>query len=282
MPATTPRDALRPSASAICEHPEPMDDSDPFNLNDFEEEMKRLSAANEALLADFDMDDAEDKRHDAPAHMPLSDADMLAMLRMENTELKARIRDLEAMLQDRSGQSEDVWLERQREYETLLEEKSEVIRSLHQKIQEAQESAIGGFNEPPPGAGCSSTRLGQAEEILRLKREMDDQRRQLQQDEEDMMEQLRQMEMTMARERAEMARQRQEINRLQADLAREVEHVSRDSGLRDRLQNLRRPQEPARQTPEPIAIEKVEAPAPEPTPQAPGRKSSSFFRRMFG
>jgi hypothetical protein len=111
----------------------------------------------------------------------------------------------------------------------LVEEKSEVIRGLHQKIQEAQqaqESAIGVESAPAGGASCSGTRLGQAEEILRLKRELEQQRRQLEQDEQDMMTQMRQMEMTMAKERAGLARQQQEVQRLQADLAREIENSS--------------------------------------------------------
>jgi hypothetical protein len=191
---------------------------------------------------------------------------------MENAALKAHVQELEAAS---SAPDEEVWLERMREYEMLLEEKSEVIRSLHQKIQEAQESVLGGDSGPASSAHVSGTGLGQAEEILRLKREMEDQRRQLEQDEEDMMGQMRQMEMTMAKERADMARQRQEVQRLQADLTREIENSSRDPELRERLHNLRRAQEPKQALP------------PMPIPGGPAtpskeQKSSGLLRRIFG
>ncbi len=191
---------------------------------------------------------------------------------MENAELKARIEELEALV---TSQSEELWLERQREYETLLEEKSEVIRNLHQKIQDSQECAIGGDSGPASSAAVSSTKLGQAEEILRLKRDLEDQRRQLERDEEEMMGQMRQMELTMAKERAEMARQRQEVQRQQSDLTREIENSSRDPELRERLHTLRRSQEPkqaAAQTLIPGAAKPTKA----------DQKSSGFLRRIFG
>ena len=178
-----------------------------------------------------------------------------------------------------SGQNDDEWLERQREYEMLLEEKSEVIRSLHQRIQElqeAQESAIGGSAPSSSSTNISGSRLGQAEEILRLKGDMEEQRLQLEQDEEEMMEQMRQMEMAMAKERAELARQRQEMQRLQADLAREIENSARAPELRERLQTLRRIPDP-RQTPAPIALNGVAKPAP-----AKEQQSSGLLRRIFG
>jgi hypothetical protein len=210
---------------------------DPFALDDFEEELRRLSAVNQELLGGFQHQDEECPV--ATLAPPISaDFEELERVRQENAELRLRVEELESL---GAGKGEELWLERQREYETLLEEKSDVIRGLHQKLQEAEESAIGG---PAPltasSVNMSATKLGQAEEILRLKREMEAQRQQLAQDEDDMMAQMRQMEMTMAKERAEMARQRQEVQRLQAGLAREIENANRDPDLRDRLQNLRR------------------------------------------
>jgi hypothetical protein len=228
------------------------DDTDQFDVGDFEAELRRLSVANQELLHEFQHGDASS----------VGDAEQS---RCEIASLRARVHELEA---GESSQGEASWLERQREYEMLLEEKSEVIRALHQKIQDAAESVDLGSG-PPPSAGASASRLGQAEEILRLKRELEAQRRQLEQDEEEMMTQMRQMEMQMARERAEMARQRQEVQRLKADLEREIEQSSRDPELRERLNTLRRQSDP-----KPVA-------ATESTP-LPQQKSSGFFRRMFG
>jgi hypothetical protein len=257
---------MRASVAHVPHHdPESILD-DAIDLGDFEEEMKRLAAANAELVQQFGMDTAVE----GPA---LTDADEVALLRLENAELKARLQELEAI---QSGQGDELWAERQREYEMLLEEKSEVIRNLHQKIQEIQESAIGGPGPSSSSASVSGTRLGQAEEIMRLKREMDDQRRQLNQDEEEMMGQMRQMELTMAKERAEMARQRQEMLRVQTDLAREIENSTRAPELRERLQSMRRTSDP-KQTPPPIPLAGATKPTPTKEPQ-----SSGLLRRIFG
>jgi hypothetical protein len=246
--------------------------TDDIALADLEEELKRLSAVTDQLLHGFQQAEVEPGSGAAHAKPPADD-DELELLRRENATLKARVQELEALAE---GKGEELWLERQREYETLLEEKSEVIRALHQKIQEAQEtqeSAIGGESAPAASnTNASGTRLGQAEEILRLKRELEEQRRQLEQDEEDMMRQMRQMEMAMAKERAGLARQQQEIQRIQADLAREIENSSRDPQLRERLHSLRRSQEAK---PAPVSGGGQSG-------QPNGQQNSGFFRRIFG
>ncbi len=255
-------DAARASTATLAPHEPDNDAGDSYELTDFEEELKRLSAVNQELLGDFHHSDGPE-----PAAVP---ADDVEALQLENAELKARIQELEALA---SGQGEELWLERQREYELLLEEKSEVIRGLHQQMQDMQDSVNLGDGPATAPAMTSATRLGQAEEILRLKRELEEQRKQLEQDEEDMMAQMRQMEMTMARERAEMARQKQEVQRLQADLTREIEQSSRDPELRERLNTLRRCSDPK---PVPPTDKPVAATA------RPEQKSSGFFRRIFG
>lgn len=256
-------DAARASVASLSHHDSATCESDSYNLIDFEDELKRLSTANQELLEEIHHQNAEDPGPADPVEVEL--------LRLENAQLRSRIQELEAL---ETGAIEELWLERQREYELLLEEKSEVIRGLHQKIQDSQES-VSIADGPPPSSGATGTRLGQAEEIMRLKRELEDQRRQLEQDEEDMMGQMRQMEMTMAKERAEMARQKQEVQRLQADLAREIEQSGRDPELRERLHSLRRRTDP-KPAAATIATEKPAAVAPS------EQQSSSFFRRIFG
>ena len=237
-------------------------------LADFEAELKRLSAANQELLSEF--------QHQAVADATDSSSDDVEQLRTENAALKARIEALEAVA---GGNGVELWQERQREYEMLLEEKSEVIRGLHQKIQEMQESVdIGGAPAPMPAPTPSGTRLGQAEEILRLKRDMEEQRKQLEQDERDMMDQMRQMELQMAKERAEMARQKQEMQRLQADLTREIEQSTRNPELRERLSSLRRKSDSKQEEQQPQQPQQL----PQPQQQAGEQKSSSFFRKIFG
>src|SRR5262249_56612934 len=93
-----------------------------------------------------------------------------------------------------AGGASEGGAERKREYEALLEEKSEVIRSLHQKLQE--------YQERPTAVAPKEA------ELVALSEQLEQDRRQLQEDEESLMQQMRQMEMTMSRERAELARQR--------------------------------------------------------------------------
>ncbi len=239
---------------------------DSLNFDDFDAELRRLSAANDELLNEFQTNDHDaDPITDDAALGADADADEMEMLRMENAELRLRVQELEALS---SGQGEELWLERQREYEMLLEEKSEVIRTLHATMQELQESAGPSTpTTPNPTAG-----VGQAEEILRLKRELEERGRQMDQDENDMMQQMRQMEVQTAKERAEMGRQRQELQRLKSDLDREIETNSRDPQLRERLQTLARPKSNALIP---------QGGAGQATPPAE-QQSSGFLRRIFG
>src|SRR5262249_13476160 len=58
----------------------------------------------------------------------------------ENLHLRNILSDLEQRIEQGSTENQQSWLERQREYETILEEKSELIRSLHFKIKELEET----------------------------------------------------------------------------------------------------------------------------------------------
>ncbi|MBI2809103.1 MAG: hypothetical protein HYX68_29320 [Planctomycetes bacterium] len=254
-------DALRASESGPS-RPHFDDNQGSLDLFDFENELRRLAAANQELLDEMQSGDAEN-----PPAAPAVDAEDLNVLRIENARLRARVEELEAFA---AGEGESLWLERQSEYEALLEEKSEVIRGLHQQIQEMQESV--NLGDTPTNLTGSATRLGQAEEILHLKWELEEQRRQLEQDEKDVMAQMRQMELSMARERAEMARQRQDVQRLQAELTREVENAARDPELQERLKSLRRPESKA----------SFAQPTADQAALRNDQKSSGFFRRIFG
>jgi hypothetical protein len=200
-------------------------------------ELQRLVAAQAELL------EASPER--------ITDADELSQLRAENAELRSKLDEIDL-----------AWGERQREYENLLEEKSEVIRGLHLKFQQMQEEG-----------GVKPIMSQQPQEDLgELKRQLEEERRQVQEDEEALMVQMRQMEMAMSRERAELARQRTELQRQQADFNNEVEKAARDGTMRERLQALRKPNSPVGE-----ATTAVSAPTP-----APKKQSSGLLRRLFG
>ncbi len=153
----------------------------------------------------------------------------IARLEGENARLKEAVAELQRALGEATAQADQAWAERAREYESLLEEKSEVIRNLHRKFQEAPERPAG--NSP------------REEELLALSEELERERRQLQEDEEAMMQQMQQMEVQMARERAELARQRMDLQRLQSEVQREVEkaqavQLPTREMLRSKLQDI--------------------------------------------
>jgi hypothetical protein len=218
------------------------------------EELSRLAAVNAELVG----------RLRGAAAVAQQDAELVEpgeenALRQENAELRAKVAALEQMLV--ATADEDMGEERQREYEALLEEKSEVIRGLYLKLQEQQESARRSPDEPIP----------KEEELLRLKDELEEQRRQLQADEESLMGQMRHMELALSKDRAELARQRQDVQRMQSELNREVEQAGRDSGLRERLNSLRRGQD--------APTKDVPAASP---PEEAAKQNSGLFRRLFG
>jgi hypothetical protein len=222
------------------------------------EELTRLAAINAELIGQLRGAAANGEMR-KPAES--TDNTELDVLRLENEELRARIAEMEQLL---AANAEEAWADQQREYEALLEEKSEVIRSLHLKVQELQETTRRAPDEPLP----------KEEEIRQLKADLDEQRRQLREDEESLMTQMRQMELALSKDRAELARQRQELQRLQTELNREIEQSGRDSGLRERLMNLRRTQEPAKKETAPTA--------PNGEASSDSKKNSGLFRRLFG
>jgi hypothetical protein len=240
--------------------------------NRLEEEMRRLAAINQELLGKGPASEA--RTLDLP-----EEADEVVQIRADNVELRARIVELEGLVQG-GAQDDEAWLERQKEYEALLEEKSEVIRSLHAKIQELQEGGGGtGSADPAPATNDSS--------VQRLHKELADQRRQLEEDEETLMKQMREMEMAMSRDRAELARQRMEIQRLHNELNREIELASRDPQLRERLLAFQRLQaeftgrKPATSPSTSSAIAPAAA-APDVEASAGPKKSDGLLRRIFG
>jgi len=260
-------------------------------------DMQRMAQENAQLLGNL------------RSRVEPADAADLNALRRENAELRSKLEELEQLIQGPDG-IEAAWAERQREYEALLEEKSEVIRELHLKVQELQSAvpaaapaqaesaatadppatAPPATERPPaerPAAELAATDVS-AKEVLDLQRQLEEERRQLKDDEETLMSQMRDMEMALARDRAELARHRAELQRLHNDLNRELENANRDSGLRERLLALTRrpPQDTVAKAKLTQVLPKLPGAKP-PTESAPQttetkKPNSGFFRRMFG
>jgi hypothetical protein len=170
-----------------------------------------------------------------------ADSEELEQAQGENDQLRGIIAELRDQLEQATGQGQELWEEREREFEAMLEEKSEKIRELFLRVQEL-EPAGSAKSEPGPGRECGGdSDMPDDKELVALSdelerercvleqehRTLEDDRRQLREDEEAMMRQMREMEMQMAKERAELARQRNELQRLHSEIRHELEQIGR-------------------------------------------------------
>jgi len=215
---------------------------------------------------------SDDERTADDPGVAIAGADELELLRVENVDLRLKIAKLEQVLKDTAGTAQ-YWSEQCKDNEKLLEEKSELIRQQHSKMQQLQ-------TRP-------TAELPHEEELLALGEELEDARHQLQEDEKALMQQMREMEVQMSRERADLARQRNELQRLHNEIRHEIEIDSREADLRDRLQPFqRRHQEllhrKGAEPPRESAQQPLPPAAPQEAPLPSSQKSSGFFRRLLG
>lgn len=260
-------------------------------------EMEKLLAENNQLMSKMDTSPAPASSAPAPSRPRERREDPFQAksrghndaesLREENARLRARLAELEQMLEATTDQTAEVWAEQQKEYESLLEEKSEIIRHLHQELQGLRQgkpgaSASSGGSMPPELAESS---LAMRQELTAQKAELEKQRRQLEEDEDALMEQARQMELAMSKERVELARQRNELQQLHRQMQHEIEQATRDDGLRERLMHFQRrspdaPPEAAPNQPAPRrALPTQQALSPNSDAE---EKNTSIFGRLFG
>ncbi len=203
---------------------------DLLGIDSIKNELQKLSATNQELLKAFqdrpELPPAKPKDFGSSGNIVLpADADDLARHKKECDRLRKRVAELEARLQ---ADASEAFVQQQREFEQVLDEKTETIRALHMRNQELQEKLRGGAD------GMTREQLDARQQELDILEER------LRADEESLSSQGREMEMAMAKERADLARQRGDLQRLQADVHREVELAARDPGLRERLMSLQR------------------------------------------
>jgi len=160
------------------------------------------------------------------------------LLQAENDQLRALCTELEQALQEAAQQGDQNPEDRFREYDALLEEKSEKIRELLVQLQDAQKTIaeLESENASKPRVTGPTPR---EEELLNLSEDLERERRQLQEDEQALMEQMREMEISMARERAEMARQRNDLQRVQGEVRHELERLERSGALQSKIDGLK-------------------------------------------
>jgi len=206
-------------------------------------------------------------------------------LQEENAQLRQLCGDLEAALQEATQAAGDLqaYEERFKEYDALLDSKDETIRTIHAELQDARAASEHASASPAKRAGP----LPREDELLSLSEELERERRQLQDDEASLMEQMRQMEVGMARERAEMARQRNDLQRLNGEIRHELERLERNGAIQSKMEELkaklqdatsRRGAAPAQAS----AAAALPAPAREAAPQPQAKPAGSFMSRLFG
>jgi hypothetical protein len=223
------------------------------------------------------------------------DSAELEQYRHENAELRSIIAELHDRLEAAQKQEQEGLQDRLKEYEGLLEEKSELIRSLHLKVQELEARPL------VPQTPKEEELLALSEELDRERcqlqqdrRQLEEERKQLVEDEELMTKQMRDMEVQMARERADFARQRIELNRLYEEIRRELDNVERNGLLNQRLGQLRErfqdvanghsgPRPSLRSASSPNLSLPDTPPAENAVPrEEPGKRRESFLGRLFG
>ena len=243
---------------------------------------KPRSRDAKAILAFSSPEKPDDKDENLTVTEPYDslEADQIIdALKIENAELRQRLAALEENQQTTGAKAED-WGEQDREYARMMEEKTDVIRELHIKIQALQASTQSHASSQP-----AAQTAGEAD-LVALSEELERERAQLQEDEMQLMQQMRAMEVQMSRERAEIARQRADIDRLHVKMQDELEQASREASLRERLQPLMRQHKvmmrsgscepPSRPVKVPAKAQDADAQAPAPA------TTSGIFRRLFG
>lgn len=161
-------------------------------------------------------------------------------LQAENEQLRALCQELEQALQEATQHLQPDLEQQIREYDAVLEEKNEMIRQLHQQLHEAQAALEAKVSQPaPPPPRQHQGPAPCEDELLALSEELERERRQLQEDEHTLMEQMREMEVGMARERAELARQRNDLQRLQAEIRHDLERLERNGAVQSKIENLK-------------------------------------------
>jgi DNA repair exonuclease SbcCD ATPase subunit len=214
--------------------------------------------------------------------------DEVEQARAENVDLLATLERVEQLLTD-TTESAEFWAAQARENEQLLEEKNQVIRELHTKLQEAAAHPPADNHqdaEAKPHAGANQ----QVDELLALSEELEREKRELKEEEQRLEEETRRLEVQMSRERAELGRQRADLQRLHGEIKHELELASREAELRTRLQPLQRKHqelinrkggEPTREQTAPASPTPAAQPTEATREQQPG-KTSGMFRRLFG
>lgn len=184
----------------------------------------------------------ESRYHDDSPHGELQ------RLKAENKELRTLLEEMKHLLQEASD-GEQQLVSKEKEFEAALAEKDAQIEELSAQLGAIEEQIAKGELAPPPPAPKTRGELEEwADELEKenaqlrqVQRKIEEERQQLREDEEGLETQMREMEVSMARERALIARQETELRRLSAEIQHELELMQRgDASLREQMSKFQR------------------------------------------
>jgi chromosome segregation ATPase len=172
-----------------------------------------------------------------------------AQLRTDNETLRTTIAELRQRLDNPTAPTQGSWEDREREFESILEEKSEEIRLLYMQIQELERKHE--QEEPASrgsGRGNDEELNALAEELAQDQGRLEDERAQvtteraqIRADEEDLERRMQEMELQTAKSRADLVRQRNELQRLYNEVRAELDQAKQQGGaVSDRVRTLER------------------------------------------
>lgn len=206
---------------------------------------------------------------------------VLLTLREENEQLRALCVELEQALHEASLPGHASGEDRLKEYEAMLEEKTEMIRQQHEQIQELK-GAVAELECQPGNRTATNGPAPREDDLLALSEELERDRKQIQDDEQALMQQMREMEVSMARERAEMARQRNDMQRLQSEIRHELERLERNGALQSKIEGLKNKLSDATTRRGSAPVSSREQPTqPAASPPTPTKKEG-LMGRLFG
>jgi chromosome segregation ATPase len=174
----------------------------------------------------------------------------LQRLEGENEQLRGQITELRQKLDEAAEKGQGSFEERERSYESMLEDKSEEIRGLYIRIQELKEaigSKGGGGPVRDEAADEDADLQAMAEDLERERMQLEEERqrleeetRQIREDEEELMHRMREMELQTAKGRADLARQHNELHQLHNEVRRELEQAQQMGANTERVRSIQK------------------------------------------
>ncbi|HEV3145287.1 MAG TPA: hypothetical protein VGZ47_15455 [Gemmataceae bacterium] len=207
----------------------------------------------------------------------------LEKLRAENTELKKLLAEMQQFYSDNDPQA---MVQHNQEVEQALTAKDAEIATLKQQIEEWNTKLQTHRLVPSEDEMAKmSDELEQERcQLAQQHKQLETERHDMTDDEQALMKQMREMEVGLAKDRAELARQRIELQRLHSEIKHELEQLNRgDAGMKERLAQFQRRHSEvfSRSSPPPTP---ASAPAPPPpAAEAPpaAKPRESTIRRFF-